>query len=55
MIYLLVAALICAIAFIGWRLVGLQSGSDAQYVPDRRRREAPRGPDDDPDFLRSLD
>ncbi|MCF8570057.1 hypothetical protein L5G32_07225 [Gordonia sp. HY002] len=51
--FVFVAVLICAIAFVGWRLVGLQQSSE-QPVPDRRRKQAPKGPDDDPDFLRSL-
>ncbi|GAA4664174.1 hypothetical protein [Gordonia humi] len=56
MIYIFVAVLVCSVAFVGWRLAGLQdSASNGQRVPDRRpRREAPKGPDDDPDFLRTL-
>ena len=54
MFYLFIAALICAIAFVGWRLVGMQSGPGDHLVPDRRRTDAPKGPDDDPEFLRNL-
>ncbi|WP_186349687.1 hypothetical protein [Gordonia spumicola] len=50
--YILAAALICAIAFVAWRLVGASQPADV--VPESRRA-SPRGPDDDPDFLRSLD
>ncbi|WP_132992239.1 hypothetical protein [Gordonia zhaorongruii] len=58
MIYVLIAALICAIAFVAWRLAETraQPGSQgAQRVPGRWQSGAPRGPDDDPEFLRSLD
>ncbi|MGO3328070.1 MAG: hypothetical protein ACTIMF_15975 [Gordonia sp. (in: high G+C Gram-positive bacteria)] len=52
--FVFVAVLICAIAFVGWRLVGLQQSSSEQHVPDYRRKQAPKGPDDDPDFLQNL-
>ncbi|WOC11707.1 hypothetical protein [Gordonia sp. MP11Mi] len=52
--FVLAAVLICAIAFIGWRLIGLRQPPSEHPVPDRRRGPAPKGPDDDPDFLSSL-
>lgn len=53
--YVLAAIVICAIAFVIWRLVALRDDSSStQRVPDRRRAQPPKGPDDDPDFLNTL-
>ncbi|NLG45530.1 hypothetical protein [Gordonia sp. (in: high G+C Gram-positive bacteria)] len=50
--FLLVLTLVAVAAFVSWRL--MQTSLNEQS-PSGSRRPAPRGPDDDPDFLRSLD
>lgn len=52
--YLLAIVMIVAAAYLTWRLVGAQA-SQRDDVRSGARGSAPRGPDDDPDFLRSLD
>ncbi|MFM9378412.1 hypothetical protein [Gordonia sp. VNK21] len=46
--YLLALLVLCVIGFLVWRLL-----TGREHVPPADRN-APRGPDDDPDFLRKL-
>lgn len=50
------------LAFIIWRVIGPANGNSAirikrtrNVAPETFRRPAPKGPDDDPDFLYTLD
>ncbi|WP_169515208.1 hypothetical protein [Gordonia shandongensis] len=55
MAYLFAIAIIAATVYISWRLVQTRAHDQQEPSITPRRRVAPRGPDDDPDFLRSLD
>lgn len=48
-VYLLIIA--AAIGFVVWKMTQAQGGTPTGSA---RRRDVPRGPDDDPDFLRKL-
>ena len=51
--YLLVILVVSAIAYLAWRLLTTpRDGGGGASNPGRR--EVPRGPDDDPDFLRKI-
>ncbi|WP_193392915.1 hypothetical protein [Gordonia phthalatica] len=52
--YLFVVLIVFAAAYLAWRITRTQPHQHAG--PSRGQQPpAPRGPDDDPDFLRSLD
>ena len=52
--YLFVVLIVVVAAYLAWRMMQAQPHELAGPAP-RRRPPAPRGPDDDPDFLKSLD
>ncbi|MGB3302586.1 hypothetical protein [Gordonia sp. (in: high G+C Gram-positive bacteria)] len=52
MAYLIMIAIVIAAAYLSWRLMQSQSVENGQ--PRGSRPPAPKGPDDDPDFLRTL-
>ncbi|MBM7365967.1 hypothetical protein [Gordonia hydrophobica] len=54
MVYLFLVLIVFAAAYLSWRIVQTRPGADGGDAPTQRP-PAPRGPDDDPDFLRSLD
>ncbi|WP_199832544.1 hypothetical protein [Gordonia iterans] len=51
MLYFYVAIVLLAVGFVVWRISQTPSNGGSAPGP---RREIPRGPDDDPDFLRKL-
>lgn len=52
--YLIVIAIVFAAAYLSWRLVQSQLDENEPHQPRGSRPQAPKGPDDDPDFLRTL-
>ncbi|MGB3697136.1 MAG: hypothetical protein WBA05_06860 [Gordonia sp. (in: high G+C Gram-positive bacteria)] len=52
--YLFVILIVVAAAYLSWRLVQTRLEAEQQHHAGTRP-PAPRGPDDDPDFLRTLD
>ncbi len=48
-VYLLI--IVIAIGFVVWKIMQAQGGTPTDAGP---RHDVPRGPDDDPDFLRKL-
>ncbi|EGD55353.1 hypothetical protein [Gordonia neofelifaecis] len=52
MAYLFVVAVVILAAYLSWRLVQTRG---QEIVTHDARSSVPRGPDDDPDFLRTLD
>ncbi|MFT3661151.1 MAG: hypothetical protein QM809_07045 [Gordonia sp. (in: high G+C Gram-positive bacteria)] len=53
MLYFFLVILLVAVGFVVWRISQTPPGHGDGPVRGPRR-EAPRGPDDDPDFLRRL-
>lgn len=52
--YLFIVLIVFTAAYLAWRMMQSQPHEHAG-PPRGPRPPAPRGPDDDPDFLRSLD
>ncbi|MFB9967698.1 PLDc N-terminal domain-containing protein [Sinosporangium siamense] len=56
-LWVLVVVLLPAVGSVFWLLLGRPLGPKVlpRPLPREKRPEAPKGPDDDPDFLKDLD